>query len=187
MNCSDAELLESVTTGDEDAFKVLMDMHGSRVYGFALRAVGNAADAEDITQETFIEVLKSAGRFDGRVTAVPWLLGIAANRCRMLMRRQGRSEVPLDTLPADSAALSSDAQSNPQPVGSSHEAHYGIRLAVKGLPANYRLPIILRFQHGLRDREIAQALGISRSAAAKRMSRALAMLRERLSHLGESE
>ncbi len=84
----DPELLHSAATGDTDAFAELMARYTDRVYRFTAAALGDPGEAEDATQETFIEAYKSAARFDGRLSASAWLLGIASNRCRESRRRR---------------------------------------------------------------------------------------------------
>jgi RNA polymerase sigma-70 factor (ECF subfamily) len=149
--------------------------------------LGDPVDAEDVTQETFIEAYRCADRFRGRGKAIAWLLGIAVNRCRMWKRRRGQSEISLDALSNPHGLERGDAHSNPGNTDNPSDMRLDVERAVRGLPPKYRLPVVLRFQHELTDGEIAAVLGISRSAAAMRLHRAAGMLRERLRHLDPVE
>ncbi len=180
MGRTDAELIESATAGDTDAFGELSARHGRRVERFALAATGDQSDAEDVTQETFIEAFKHAARFDGRPEALPWLLGIAANRCRMWGRRRGKADVSLAALPSIPDGAWGDAHTSPESRGLSWELQVDIRRAVHALPIKYRLPVILRFQQGLDYAGIATALKISTGAVAMRLRRAKDLIRRRL-------
>lgn len=187
MERSDAELLRLAANGDVDAFGQFLARHGSRVHSFAAAVLDNPVDAEDVTQETFIEAYRCAQRFEGRGKAIAWLLGIAVNRCRMWKRRRGQSELSLDALPNPRGLARGGARSNPGNTTDPSDIRLDVERAVRGLPPKYRLPVVLRFRHGLTDREIGTVLGISRSAAAMRLHRAAGMLRERLRHLGPVE
>ena len=81
MRRTDATLMKSAAAGDKEAFAELAARHLPRIISFALGIVGDCGDAEDVAQDTLIEAFRCAERFDGRPTVVPWLLGIAANRC----------------------------------------------------------------------------------------------------------
>ncbi len=187
MERSDAELLRLSASGDVDAFGQFLARHGARVRSFAATVLGDPVDAEDVTQETFVEAYRCADRFEGRGKAIAWLLGIAVNRCRMWKRRRGQPDISLDALPDPHGPATGGAHPHPGSTNNPSDTRLDVERAVRGLPLKYRLPVVLRYQYELTDREIAAALGISRSAAAMRLHRAAGMLRERLSHLAPVE
>ncbi|HVZ20043.1 MAG TPA: sigma factor, partial [Vicinamibacterales bacterium] len=94
----DALLLAAAAGGDAEAFAALYRRRRPDVFRFALHVTGDAAAAEDVVQETFMTVIRHAGRYDpARAAVVPWLLGIARNHARRRDRR------PFDPLPDDRA------------------------------------------------------------------------------------
>jgi RNA polymerase sigma-70 factor (ECF subfamily) len=113
MSRSDAHILAAVRAGDAAAFSELAERHAPRIYRLALSALGDATEAEDVTQETLIQAYRCAGRFNGSTNAGPWLLGIAANRCRMWARGKGPSAVPLEALAHTPDGSAGDAQTSP--------------------------------------------------------------------------
>src|SRR5580658_5796482 len=99
MNGSDQELLEGALRGDEDAFAALYRLRQGAVYRFALHMSGSAAVAEDVTQETFLELLTEGRRYDAaRGTLRSFLFGMARNFVmRWVTRESGRSrDEPLE-------------------------------------------------------------------------------------------
>lgn len=183
---TDGELIASAAAGDREAFGELMGRHTDRVYRFAAAALGDYGDAQDATQETFIEAYKCAARFDGRAPVGAWLLGIASNRCREWRRVRRRQGASLDAFARLSGDERGGAQHNPRPEAESADIRMDVGQALQALPAEYRLPIIMRFQQGLSYREIAEALGVSVGAAAMRLHRGRALLQASLSHLDTS-
>ena len=179
------ELLQLSAAGDAEAFSELMRRLTARVYRFALATLGDATEAEDVTQETFIEAYTCAARFDGRVAVLPWLLGIAHNRCRTNERRRRRGAISLDRLAESLESGTGDARLSVPPDSDQHELTWDVQRAARGLPMKYRAPLILRFQEGLTCAEIGEALGIPANTVAVRLHRARALLRQRLGDLNE--
>jgi RNA polymerase sigma-70 factor (ECF subfamily) len=186
---TDGQLLRATAAGDAEAFAELMARHAKRVIDFAASILRDPRDAEDAAQDALIDAYRSAAEFDGRANAGPWLLGIAYNRCRRRLRQRAGRDISLDDLAESSADVPGDAQPTSEAVGDSVVTRIDVSRALAGLPAEYRIPIVLRFQQDLSYAEIADALEISDSAAAMRLHRGRAMLRERLRHLhaGEEE
>lgn len=89
---ADAELLDRLAAGDEAAFRALVERHIDRAYAIALRIVGNAADAEDVVQDTMLKVWTHRGRWQhGRAKFSTWLYRVVSNRC-IDLRRKPRTE-----------------------------------------------------------------------------------------------
>ncbi|MEM7413792.1 MAG: RNA polymerase sigma factor [Myxococcota bacterium] len=89
---SDAELLEAIRAGDESAFTVLYERYFDRVYHFAYARMRNRADAEEVTQETFLAVFRSVEAFAGRSALLSWIYGIAKNNVNNHLRRSKARE-----------------------------------------------------------------------------------------------
>src|SRR5581483_6333330 len=86
----DRDLVAALRAGDPTAPRRLLDRFGGVVFGLCLRMMGHRQDAEDVAQETFLRALRGVAGFDGHRPLRPWLLGIAANRCRTALGRRAR-------------------------------------------------------------------------------------------------
>lgn len=92
----DRKLVAAIVSGDETVFDELFRRYHGRVFGFALRRVGRAADAEDIVQEVFLQVHRSLASYQGRASLSTWIFGIAHNVTCRHFRRRGAPTVPID-------------------------------------------------------------------------------------------
>lgn len=86
----DRELVERVLAGDQMAFSEIYDNYFPRVYAFTLKRVGDPAEAEDLTQETFVQLYRSLPSFEGRSSLLTWTFGIAHNVCSRFFRHCSR-------------------------------------------------------------------------------------------------
>ena len=86
MESTDIELIENVRGGDDDSFRILVERHSRAIYRSAYRITGNAADADDVVQETFLRAYRAIDRFDARATFTTWVHRIAIN-CSVGMPR----------------------------------------------------------------------------------------------------
>ena len=173
MNEPDGRFTGRLRGGDLAAWQQAVQEHYARVYGLALRMLGNDADAADVTQETYCRAFECRDALCNGRPFRPWLLKIATNlSIDALRRRQVRSRPsPARTrLPEDAL----DASSR---VAQAEETQL-VRDAVGLVPPPYRAVLLLRFQQGLSCEQIAQALDISRGAVWARLCRAKAMVRK---------
>jgi RNA polymerase sigma-70 factor (ECF subfamily) len=172
----DAGLLESARTGDEDAFSQLFARHQRPIYQYSARMCGADA-ADDIVQETFLAVLKPAGRFDpARGTVGGYLYGIARH---VVMKRLASTYGPLVfETPDENAFISPDE--TPLDAIARAETVDAVRTAVQALPPVYREAIVLC---ELQDMDYATAAGIMQcpiGTVRSRLHRARALLTSRL-------
>jgi RNA polymerase sigma-70 factor (ECF subfamily) len=157
---------------DEAAWEAIVRRHQEPIFRLAYLILGDAADAEDVAQETFIRASAALGRFDEARPLRPWLLSIAANLARNRRRGLGRYW----------AALQRAFRDNPEPFhppperAAAADAHR-LRQAVARLRPDGRDVVYLRYFLGLSEAETAAALGIPAGTAKSRLSRALAQLR----------
>jgi len=84
----EAQLVERAKAQDEAAFEQIMSLYADRLYNYILRMVGNATDAEDLVQETFLRAYQGLPNFDGRASLGTWLYRIATNLCIDHQRRR---------------------------------------------------------------------------------------------------
>ena len=160
--------------GDLAAFESLARRYQDRVYTYALRMVGDAHEAADLTQDTLFRAFWSLERFDAALPFAPWLFGIAAHVCRDSLRRRGRREQPWEDL--DAVAGTRDAAA--QAVANEEQAR--VIAAVQSLPLKYREVIVLHYMNEMGYEEVAKSLGITAAAARRRALRAREMLRRHL-------
>jgi RNA polymerase sigma-70 factor (ECF subfamily) len=173
---SDVELVERAKSGDVHAFDALVAIHQSRVFSLAYRMLGNAEDAADVQQETFVRAWQSLRGFRLDAAFSTWLHRIAVNLC--LSRKRRRQDEPMEAYMEDALSLSVE----PNGVACLERAETGVmvRKVVGGLPAHYRALIVLREIEQRPFEEVAEILGCSVASARTRLSTAKKMLRERL-------
>ena len=171
----DSRCMRTLAAGDRSAFTELVERWQSRLINFFYRSTGNRADAEDLAQETFIELYRVAPRYQARGTFNAFLFTLARRRMIDSFRKQARR--PLEYLdPTDFAMQQHAAASDP-----SREIEKAFHRALATLPDNQRQAILLLQQQGLSYEEIAQALDASLSAVKTWIHRARTHLREELS------
>jgi len=110
----DLELIRRIVAGEEAALRALLAAHQARVYRFALRLVGNAAVAEEVMNEVFLEVWRNAGKFEGASAPSTWILSIAHHRAVSRLRK--RREQSWDEDAADALADAGDDSGPYEPL-----------------------------------------------------------------------
>lgn len=180
----DAVLVRGVASGDEDALGRLYDRFGQAVYSLCLRIVHDGPTAEDLTQEVFVRLWRSAASFDaarGRVST--WLLRIAHNLAlNEVRRRQSRPVVAPDVeWEVESATLAdTSAEGDPATSAWMRERADAVKQALAQLPAPQRQAIELAFFGGLSQAEVAAALGDPLGTVKSRIRVGMQRLRELL-------
>jgi RNA polymerase sigma-70 factor, ECF subfamily len=174
------ELLPRVAAGDPDAFAALFGRHRRDVFRFALHMTASRAVADDITQEVFLAVMRTAGRYEpGRSSERAWLLGIARNQVR---RRSDGERVTVAFAADDSAeAIASDAERDDPLRGLvDGERIEAVRRAVASLPVHYREAVVLCDLEEQSYAEASAALGCAVGTVRSRLSRARELLAAKL-------
>jgi RNA polymerase sigma-70 factor, ECF subfamily len=160
----DAELVDRARRGDLAAFETLFRRHSPRVHTVALRVLGDAGDAEEATQDTFVQVWKNLAAFRGDSQFTTWAHHICVNRCsRMLRRRRERPE-PLPEV--------ADRRPGPAEVTVLRDEVAAVVSALSQLTDEQRSALVLREFAGLSYTEVADVLGTSLTAARSRIHRA---------------
>ena len=181
-DAEDVRLMELVSAGDSGAFEQLVERHQRLVVGTVGRMLGNTSDAEDIAQQVFVRVWKSAKRYVPRAKFTTWLLKITRNLVFNELRRRSRHpQVPLQAESEeeerpirDENAIAPDASLLEQ------ELQKAIDAAIANLPESQRLAVILRRYEELSYEEIAETLDQSVSAVKSLLFRARTELRTSL-------
>jgi RNA polymerase sigma-70 factor (ECF subfamily) len=182
----DAVLMLRVKRGDRAAFTELVEKYKQPVMNLVYRTLHDEAEAEDLAQTVFLQVYKSANRYESRAKFSTWLFTIARNLCLNEIRR--RSRHPADSL--DQAHAEHDDQPRQQFEDKSNvappekllqgELAQKIEEALAGLPESQRTAILLCRQEELSYEEIAEILGCSLSATKSLIHRGRETLKEKL-------
>lgn len=171
-----------VAEGDTAAFEQLIGRHQALVAGTIARMLGSNADVEDIAQQVFIRVWKSAGRYVARAKFTTWLLKITRNLVFNEMRRAKRHpHLPVQIEPeAEEMPLRDEATATPDATLLQNELQGAIENAITLLPETQRMALVLRRYEELSYDEIAGVLELSVPAVKSLLFRARTELRERL-------
>jgi RNA polymerase sigma-70 factor (ECF subfamily) len=164
---SDEDLMTAVASGDETALTALIDRYAARVHAYLLRHSGNREDADDLLQETWVRVARSARSFDTARRFRSWLYGIATNLTRDLFRRRVTKERALHDL----------ATQPPAAPGADSVDRGELRERIAELPENMRAVLLLRYYEGMSEAEMAEALDVPRGTIKSRLHAALRRLR----------
>lgn len=154
---SDAALMEQLTRRVPDALEILYDRHSRAVYSLALRIAQQAASAEEIVQDVFLQLWRNARRYQAsRGPLEPWLLTLARNRAldhmRLKREKQRRREDTLEQQPLACAAP------NPEHIADREQRAARVRALMRSLPERQRQAIELAYFNGMTHSEIAQEL-----------------------------
>jgi RNA polymerase sigma-70 factor (ECF subfamily) len=177
----DSELLRRHIEGDPRAFGELIEHFRQELFGFLMRFMGDAAAAEDVFQETFLQLHLSARSFDLHRRLKPWLFTIAANKARDAMRtRARRHAAPLDAPIAGAQAdggtyadlIPSDIPS-PQEDASNLETRQAVQSIVQRMPENLRMVLLLGYFQELPYKEIADMLDVPLGTVKSRLHAAV--------------
>ncbi len=182
-DAEDVRLMRLVAGGDTSAFEEVIERHQALVAGTAARMLGSNSDVEDIAQQVFIRVWKSARRYVPRAKFTTWLLKITRNLVFNEMRRSKRhAHVPLQSEPGAEEIPLKD-ETNPAPDASllEDELQRAIEEAIMQLPESQRMALVLRRYEQLSYEEIAGVLDLSVPAVKSVLFRARTELRSRLS------
>jgi RNA polymerase sigma-70 factor, ECF subfamily len=182
-DAEDVRLMQLVGRADTKAFEELVERHQALVAGTVARMLGSNSDVEDIAQQVFIRVWKSARRYKPRAKFTTWLLKITRNLVfNELRRTKRRAQVPLDPAAgADEPALRDESNPGPDASLLEVELQEAIEEAIMHLPDTQRMALVLRRYEQLSYEQIAEVLDLSVPAVKSVLFRARTELRSRLS------
>ncbi|HYP05226.1 MAG TPA: RNA polymerase sigma factor [Bryobacteraceae bacterium] len=189
-------LLERAKSGSPEAFGELMDRYGGQVYRLALRLTGDLQAAEDVAQETFLQVFRKLSTYRGEAQFSTWLYRVATNAARMYQRSQGRHETEslepyLPRFLDDGRHVRIDvdysAAARVEQLVEQRELRALIQGAVARLPELYREAFVLYDLQGMPAAEVGAILGIDAAALRQRVHRARLMMRGYLGHIAGCE
>jgi RNA polymerase sigma-70 factor (ECF subfamily) len=160
--------------GDEGAFSQLVEAYQRPVFNLCYRMLGDAAEAEDAAQETFIRAYTRLASYDPSRKFSSWILAIASHYCIDRLRQRRMGLVAWDDLPPGSWL--SDVQAKPEEVVLNRETQRQVRELLNDLPPDYRAVVALRYWHELSYEEIAETLHTTVPAIKSRLFRARQMM-----------
>lgn len=185
--CSDEELLTRFCKGQTEAFGALVRRYERELYGYLRRYLGDPHLADDVFQNTFVQVYVKSGQYEAGRPVRPWLYTIATNQAIDALRRNGRHQLlSLDQQREELAdgELSSLVETlesggpGPADAAEGAERRRQVRAGVDRLPEFLRQVLVLAYYQGLKYREIADVLGIPVGTVKSRLHAALVKLQE---------
>jgi RNA polymerase sigma-70 factor, ECF subfamily len=184
---SDLDLVKRAQDGDADAFASLFHAHKAKVYSVCLRMTNNTAEAEDLTQDAFLQVFRKLATFRGDSALSTWLYRIAVNTVLMHFRKKALRQVSLDE------PYSQDAKVVRREYGSRDDRLTGcvdriaLARAIKELPDGYRTIFLLHEVEGYEHQEIAELLDCSVGNSKSQLHKAKLRIRELLARTHADE
>ncbi|HME36341.1 MAG TPA: sigma-70 family RNA polymerase sigma factor [Candidatus Sulfotelmatobacter sp.] len=180
QDSNEAELIERAKQGDAHAFQALYDKHKRRVYSLCLRMTANTAEAEDLTQEAFLQLYRKIATFRGESAFSTWLHRLSVNVVLMQLRKkslpvvsleestQGEEDTPKKDFGAEDLALAGSID------------RLQLQKAVDDLPPGYRTIFVLHDIEGYEHNEIATIVGCSIGNSKSQLHKARMKLRDLL-------
>ena len=175
---SDLHLIRRAQQGDSDAFATLFNTHKAKIYSVCLRMTNNTAEAEDLTQDAFLQVFRKLATFRGDSALSTWLYRIAVNTVLMHFRKKALRQISLDE------PYSQDAKTVRREYGSRDDRLVGcvdriaLARAITELPVGYRTIFLLHEVEGYEHQEIAELLKCSVGNSKSQLHKAKLRIRE---------
>src|SRR5215470_11699804 len=183
------ELVRRAQKGDTEAFGTLFHTHRSRVYSLCLRMTRNVAEAEDLTQEAFLQVFRKLPTFRGDSALSTWMYRVAVNTVLMYFRKRGRPQFSIDEEPNNN----DNGKTKKRDYGATDFQLSGcvdriaLARAIKELPHGYRRIFLLHEIEGYEHREIAKLLRCSVGNSKSQLHKARLKMREILTQAPETD
>jgi RNA polymerase sigma-70 factor (ECF subfamily) len=186
----DLTLVKRVRSGDQRAFKLLVERYQRKIYSVALGMVKDKEEALDVSQEAFIKVYKYLDHFKGDASFYTWLYRITVNICIDVLRKKGHGRhdqvefdetVAMETSEANIGALGSRLGTNPQKSALRRELATKIQEALEQVPEKHRAILLLREIEGMSYEDLARTLEIPKGTVMSRLFHARAKVQKILS------
>jgi len=178
---TEAEAIEKAKGGDAECFAALYELHKRRVYSLCLRMTGNTAEAEDLTQEAFLQLYRKIGTFRGESAFSTWLHRMSVNVVLMHLRKKGLPQVSLDEVlePLHEDGPKRDIGARDNVLAGSID-RVNLERAVESLPQGYRIVFVLHDVEGYEHNEIAEMMECSIGNSKSQLHKARLKLRDML-------
>ena len=177
---ADAQLVERARGGDEAAFAEIFNAHKTKIYCLCLRMTSNTAEAEDLTQDAFLQVFRKLDTFRGDSALSTWLHRVAVNTVLMRFRKKGLRQVSLDEPANHETGAPKREHGKIDGRLSSSVDRIALTRAMKELPVGYRTIFLLHEVKGYEHHEIAGLLQCSVGNSKSQLHKAKMKMRELL-------
>ena len=178
---AEADAIERAKRGDAESFEGLYGLHKRRVYSLCLRMTGNTAEAEDLTQEAFLQLYRKISTFRGESAFSTWLHRLAVNVVLMHLRKKGLPVVSLEeTMESQQEDGPRRDFGTPDSVLAGSVDRLSLERAIEGLPPGYRVIFVLHDVEGYEHNEIAEMLSCSIGNSKSQLHKARMKLRDLL-------
>ncbi len=175
---SETQLIAHAQQGDEEAFAALFEAHKRRVYSLCLRMTGNTAEAEDLTQEAFLQLFRKISTFRGESAFSTWLHRLSVNVVLMHLRKKGLQQVSLDEMDtSQEEPVKRDYRDDDRRLLGSVD-RISLTRAIAELPPGYRAVFVLHDVEGYEHNEIAEIMKCSVGNSKSQLHKARMKLRE---------
>ena len=178
---TDEQLAAGYARGERVCFDELVRRYSASIYAFALRMVGRPEDAEDLTQDVFVQLLRSLPSARADLPLRPWIYVIARNKCldHLKRRRAAAFSEVADGVEGGEMDVA-DAAPLPDELVERADVQQMLQRAIAGLPERYRAVVALRYATDLTFAEMGQVLGLPENTVKTHFQRAKALLRAAL-------
>lgn len=179
---SEADAIRLAQKGDAVAFERIYRMHGRRVYALCLRMLGNTADAEDLTQEAFLQLFRKIATFRGESAFTTWLHRLSVNVVLMRLRKKSLPQTSLEevTEPDEETGGPRKEIGGPDPLLAGSIDRVNLERAIEVLPPGYKQVFVLHDIQGYEHNEIADLMGCSIGNSKSQLHKARMRLRSLL-------
>ena len=179
---SDIELVKRAQQGEPEAFAQLFHAHKAKIYSICLRMTNNTAQAEDLTQDAFLQVFRKLSTFKGNSALSTWLYRIAVNTVLMHFRKKALKQISLDEPSSyDSSMVRREYGGRDSRLSGSVD-RITLTRAIKDLPPGYRTIFLLHEVEGYEHQEIAKILDCSVGNSKSQLHKAKLRIREFLTN-----
>jgi RNA polymerase sigma-70 factor (ECF subfamily) len=189
---AEAEFVARLQARDEVAFNELMELYQRRVFALVFRMLNRRAEAEEITQETFVQVFRAIHKFRGDAKLSTWLFRVAVNLCKNRMkynaRRPSAGQQDLDSVAEHTdlhaaEGVSVGSMDRPDELAEGKQLEAIVKIAIGQLEPEFRQLVILRDVEDLSYEEIAEVTGLPRGTVKSRIHRGRAQLRAKVERI----
>lgn len=189
---AEAAFIRRLVARDETAFTELVRLYERRLFALVFRMLGNRHEAEEITQEVFVQVFRAIHRFRGEAKLSTWLYRVAVNLCKNRLkyhaRRGAMAHQDYDSIAEASASGSAEGVSagtveRPDELVEGIQLEGIVKQALERLDPDFRELVVLRDVEDLTYEEIAEVTGLPRGTVKSRIHRGRQQLRQRVEHM----
>ncbi|PKO96090.1 MAG: hypothetical protein CVU12_07130 [Bacteroidetes bacterium HGW-Bacteroidetes-7] len=177
------KIIDSILSGETEMYRLLVERYHEKIFILVRGFVHQTEDAEDVTQETFMQAFVSLGSFNGKSEFSTWLYRIGINSAYDFIKKRNRKsiiEFYTEKISALNDFITSTKTDNPQTIMSGKETEEIIYKEIDNLPANQKTALILSRLDGLSQKEIAEIMSLSVQAVDSLIQRAKRQLKIKL-------